>query len=887
MTPAFPGPEAFGRGGVVPAGSHPPAELAGAPSIRVDDAVLASPAATAARLHGHWANRSPVVVELGADAAALAAPEVCTTAPYSLSPRFTFERERLNFAVWANNWDLRGPAPVWWRARKAVRIGATSRGPADVVLPDGRPAWCDGGPRGPIDGVVGPDALVVHRESIECGRLTPAPPWRAAAADAGLADDQSAAVLHGAGPARVIAPAGSGKTRVLTERLRHLLDDRGFEHEVVTTVAYNRKAAEELRQRTAALSPHVRTIHSLALWICSMDAEVTVLDEREVRRILDGMVDVRHRANADVLAPFLEALADVRIGLRDPDDVEAERDDVAGFSGVFDRYRRFLADRGAADFDEQVYRAIELLLRDPGIRVRAQRRCRHLLVDEFQDLTPAYLLLLRLVAAPAFSVFGVGDDDQVIYGHVGADPRFLVEFDGYFPGAHHHSLEVNYRCPPRVVVAAGRLLEHNRQRVPKSIRAVPGRSDPADALDVVAVPTSELARAVVARVDRWFTEGTPPGDVAVLARVNTALLPVQAALAGAGVPFRSTLGPEVLGRTGARTLLAYLRIGLRPDAVRSADVVDTIRRPSRRIRREVVEMIRRRRHWSLESLAGTPVPSDRDRDRLDSYVEDLQLVAKACRDRDTPAIVRMIRDDIGLGSVMGVLDGSRSSADRSSHVDDLDALEAAAALCPDPAEFEKWLQDVLGAAGSEGVELSSVHRVKGREWPRVVVFGAHDGLLPHHLARGDLEVEEERRVFHVAITRAIDSLVVVSDSTRSAPFVDEMLGRDVAPIRGHGPRVQAPVLVSPAVADDADLAGADLAVFEALREWRRERARADGLPAYVVCHDRSLRAVAVTRPASLDALGACPGIGPTKLERYGDEILALVEAAGPTPAGAG
>lgn len=885
--PAYPGPAALGRGAVVAGGVPSPPGFAGAARVRVDDAVLASPATTAATLHHHWGQRRPVVVELDADAAVLAEAEVCTAAPYSLSPRFTFEREWLNFAVWANNWDLRGPEPVWWRARKAVRLGAALAGPADVVLPDGRPAWCDGGPRGPLGDALGPDGLVVHRESIECRRLTPSPPQHGAAPVTGLAPDQLAAVLHGAGPARVIAPAGSGKTRVLTERLRHLLGDRGIEHKVVTTVAYNRKAAEELRERTAAFAPHVRTIHSLALWICSMDADMTVLDEREVRRVLDGMVDVRHRANADTLAPFLEALTEARIGLRDPADVEAGRDDVPGFADMFPRYRRFLADRGALDFDEQVYRAIELLLRNPGVRARAQRRCRHLLVDEFQDLTPAYLLLLRLLAAPAFSVFGVGDDDQVIYGHVGADPSFLVDFDGYFPGAHHHSLEVNYRCPPRVVAAAARLLEHNRRRVPKTIRAASGRTVLPDALDTAAVPTQDLARTVARHVGRWLADGAAPGDVAVLARVNTALLPVQAALAEAGVPFRSTLGPEVLGRTGARTLLAYLRIGLHPDTIAAADIADTVRRPSRRIRREVVDLVRRRRRWRLEDLAGMWVPNDRDRERLDEYLEDLALVSGFCRGHDTSAVVRMIRDDIGLGGVMGVLDGSRSSADRSSHVDDLDALEAAAALCPDPGEFETWLQGVLGAAGAEGVELSSVHRVKGREWPRVVVFGAHDGLLPHHLARGDAEVEEERRVFHVAITRGIESVVVVSDVARPAPFVDEMLGRPAAPIRGHTARVPAGPVPAAGAGDDAELTGAELGLFEALREWRRDRARADGLPAYVVCHDRSLRAIAMSRPASLAALGACPGIGPTKLERYGDEILALVDTAGTGAAGAG
>jgi DNA helicase II / ATP-dependent DNA helicase PcrA len=143
---------------------------------------------------------------------------------------------------------------------------------------------------------------------------------------------------------------------------------------------------------------------------------------------------------------------------------------------VFDRYRDELARRRWLDFDEQIYRALELLLARPDLRQRAQRVGTHLLVDEFQDLTPAFLLLVRLVAGPSMQVFAVGDDDQTIYSYAGASPAYLVDFDAWFPGAHHHALEVNYRCPAPVVDAAVALLSHNRVRVDKTIRAgVPDR----------------------------------------------------------------------------------------------------------------------------------------------------------------------------------------------------------------------------------------------------------------------------------------------------------------------------------------------------------------------------------------------------------------------------
>ncbi|MCB0962624.1 MAG: ATP-dependent helicase, partial [Acidimicrobiales bacterium] len=179
------------------------------------------------------------------------------------------------------------------------------------------------------------------------------------------------------------------------------------------------------------------------------------------------------RANTDPIGPYLEALGLVRLGLRDPAEVEAERDDVDGLAELFAPYRARLADRGAVDFDEQIYGAIEVLLRDGAFRRAMQARCRHLLVDEFQDLTPAHVLLLRLLALPGLDVFGVGDDDQVIYGHVGADPAFLIDYESLFPGAADHPLQVNYRCATEITDAARHLLGYNRRRVAKEIVSGP------------------------------------------------------------------------------------------------------------------------------------------------------------------------------------------------------------------------------------------------------------------------------------------------------------------------------------------------------------------------------------------------------------------------------
>ncbi|HEY2428779.1 MAG TPA: ATP-dependent DNA helicase UvrD2, partial [Acidimicrobiales bacterium] len=774
---------------------------------------------------------------------------------------------------------------------KATRLGARAGGPADVLLDDGTPAFVDGGPRQPLD--VG--VSVIHRESVEAGTLRRA---RHCPPAARLAPDQLAAVTHGAGPARVIAPAGSGKTRVLTERLRHLVGDQGWESSTVTAVAFNKRAADELIERTQGLDVHVRTINALGLAVLTgalggppPDRRPTVIEEFEVRRILDALVEVRRQANTDVLAPYLEALGAIRIGLRDPAEVEASIPDAAGLTDLWPRYRAALDRAGAIDFDDQVERAIGRLLSDPDVRVAAQRRCRHLLVDEFQDLAPAHLLLLRLLASPGLDVFGVGDDDQVIYGYAGATPTYLIDFERWFPGAVPHALEVNYRCPEAVVDGARHLLGYNRRRIPKTIRTP--EQAPAGALDVQSVAPDAMAEAAASTV---VATARPPEEIAVLTRVNSALLPVQIVLGRAGVPTTLPLDRRVLERTGIRTALAWLRLGTDPGRIARADVGETIRRPSRRVSRNVVEMLTKRAWTSVADvhrLAGRL--SGGDVEKLLGYAGDIEAVSAAVPN-GTAAALSAIRTRVGLGTAMDTLDASRAEADRSTHGDDLRALEQVAALHPDAATFAAWLDDQLthpGRAVGPAVTLSTVHRVKGQEWPLVIVFGAHADAFPHRLAT---DVEEERRIFHVAITRASDRAVVLVDQTHPSPFAAELSGaRPDVPLRGRSdPRPSGGTATGRAGGRGGRSAGAgssaegegppvEPGLWEALRVWRREVATRTGVPAYVVLSDADLRGVAQRRPATIEELRGCRGFGPTKLERYGDELLAVLEAATAQP----
>ena len=517
-----------------------------------------------------------------------------------------------------------------------------------------------------------------------------------------------------------------------------------------------------------------------------------------------------------------------------------------------------------------------------------------------------------------------------------------------------------------------------------------------DGLVIHRVAGGTMAHRVVAILAEGLEGEQLPSHLAVLARVNSALLPVQVALTEAGIAHTAPLDARVLQRTGVRTALAYLRLGLDTDRLRRDDVFDTLNRPARKVKSAVTPHLPRGGRWSLRALEQVCDQLDgTHRERFAGYLDDLRHLEAAITDgADTARCLWVVRNRIGLGEAMDALDASRRRPEGSSHGDDLDALEQLATLQPDPAAFADWLEARLKVPGEPtGVTLSTVHRVKGMEWPTVVVFAANQGLFPHRLADDD---EEERRVFHVAITRCQRAVHVVCDQSRASPFVDELdpaiasaapgrrtragTGPSDAPHAGASP--DGPVPAGGASAADAEVAAAaptflpdgrlqaavgvdvtlagglggrirglgrhhvivelrdedelvrvrvphgtsvevdgadtvlgpprsgrraggdgpdrgtgrgtsassgrlevgsddaepDDALFEALRMWRSRVAARNGVPAYLVFHDRHLQVLAGRKPSTLRQLASCPGVGPAKLERYGDDLLDLIVA---------
>jgi DNA helicase-2/ATP-dependent DNA helicase PcrA len=858
-------PLLVGRTVVVRPGDAAPAAWDGCERVVVD----AVDDDIADALSAAWRERRATVVELHPglgldDPTTPPAESIRGKDPWELPVELDLVGERLHHAIWANEHGR-------WTAG-AVALGATEGGDLDVTLADGTPALLDGGP---LDADLA-DRLggvaVVHRIGLEHGSLAP---LGANVSGAELAPDQLAAVTHPGGGARIIAPAGSGKTRVLTERARTLLQAWGLPVGALAVVAFNRRAAEELRARTTDLPGlRIRTLNALGLRL--LPNGIRTIDEPRVRDHLGELVDLPRRAETDPAAPWLDALSRVRLGLRSPRDVEAELDDVSGLDDVARRYRERLKRFDESDFDDQVVGAIERLLADPPFRWRAQRFARLLLVDEFQDLTPAHLLLLRLLAGPAGSVFGVGDDDQTIYGYAGATPEWLVRFGEVFPGSGAHPLEVNYRCPPAVVTAAANLLTRNAVRVPKVIRPAPGVAAEPGALTIERGP-ADAATRTAARVAWLVGDGAEPADIAVLSRVNAALAPVQILLRHQRIPVRGGVDARFLRRGGTRAALAWLAVASAPaKLLPGAELREAARRPKRGMGDRVLSWVSEQRSVNdLQRLAGR-ITNERDAAKVLDIARDVADVRRAAEGGDTAAVLEVIRNDVGAGG----LDASASALDGwshgavSSHTDDLDALAALAHLEPDPGRFGDWLADALSQGDDEvGVTLASVHVVKGQEWPHVVVHQVTAGLLPHRLVDDD---EEERRVLHVALTRGRRTVTLVP-GTPPSPFLTEL----DAP--GSPPPKRAPITSRSApAATRAERAAPEAlepgqeAVFEKLRAWRSDRARTLGKPAYTVFTDATLRELAKHLPDSETGLRAIPGIGPSKLDQYGDELLVLL-----------
>jgi DNA helicase-2/ATP-dependent DNA helicase PcrA len=613
---------------------------------------------------------------------------------------------------------------------------------------------------------------------------------------------QEAAVRHAGGPLLVLAGAGSGKTRVLTARIAHLIKDRGVAPERVFAVTFTNRAAGEMRARVAALlgaDPRglwIGTFHALAARLLRREAprlgfgsNFTIYDQDDSESLTKRLLEQRGlspKANSPRAVHSLISAAKNR--MVSPEEFAATADGplARAAADVYALLGPALQQANAMDFDDLLLFPLTLFAKFPDRLAYWQRRFEHVLVDEFQDTNPAQYRLVKLLAGEHRSLCVVGDDDQAIYGWRGADPRHMLTFQRDFPGATLVKLEHNYRSSQVILDAANGVIAENAERIGKTLFTTQPGGDPvvvltaADERDEAQWLAQEFAR-VAADTD------IPYEGMAVLYRTNAQSRPMEEAFRYRGIPYRLVGAVSFYERREVKDLLAYLRLLANPaDDEAFLRIVNVPRRGIGEASLDV--LVRTAARWRMP-LSAAAAAAERIPELRPNLREALQGVT---------ALIAGLREEWGqadpatvLERVLGATGYERYLADEGA--EGVDRLENVQELLAGAAEWAELAGAANGAAGEEaatlleryltqvalvtpadadaaaasGVTLMTVHMAKGLEWPVVALAGLEDGLFPLGRSAGvPGGLEEERRLCYVGLTRAREKLYLSWARTR-------------------------------------------------------------------------------------------------------------------------
>ena len=614
-----------------------------------------------------------------------------------------------------------------------------------------------------------------------------------------LNPEQRAAVEHGDGPLLVLAGAGSGKTRVITARIDRLLG-AGIAPGSILAVTFTNKAANEMRERIARIvggSPASRiwlsTFHSFGVRFVREEAKAlglgsrfSIFDQSDslgvVRELLRAESSVDRRLDAQAI---LSRISLWKNAMLSPHEVRARDDEYdQAASRVYGGYESALADMHAVDFDDLVIKPVALLRSDSAARKRWRGRFDHILVDEFQDTNVAQLELVRLLSNERGNVCVVGDDDQSIYGWRGACIGNIVDFERHFPGAVVIKLEQNYRSRASILnVANAAIVKSPKRSHVKVLKPVREGGSPVR-LCALSEPQEE-AKFVAAEIRKLHKDGIGYENVAVLYRSNLQAKHLEEELRVAGIPYRVFGGTKLFDRKEIKDAIAYLRVALSPrDELSLRRIINT---PARGLGAQSLAHIVAYATENRLTLFGALRSTDR--------IEPLSPKAKTSAHRLVEAVDRAnagfrrghyAEAAASLFRAVGMLDhGEERSPDslrRRANVEfllrSIERLEARAGadrdalqqllhhIALDPADEE------LDEPGRQ-VTLSSLHSAKGLEFSVVFLIGCVEGVLPHARTTDPritdatvADLEEERRLFYVGVTRARDLLYLTRHKER-------------------------------------------------------------------------------------------------------------------------
>jgi DNA helicase-2/ATP-dependent DNA helicase PcrA len=626
----------------------------------------------------------------------------------------------------------------------------------------------------------------------------------------GLNEAQRRAVTTIEGPLLVLAGAGSGKTRVLTHRIAHLVRDEDVSPASILAITFTNKAAGEMRVRLEALvGPAVRamwvmTFHAMCVRMLRADAErlgytraFTIYDEDDKKRLLKEVVRERG-LDTDRFPPalFASRISAAKNELLGPEEAAAASPGPLGtfVRDVFDAYQKRLFLANAMDFDDLLVNAHALLEGHPPVLGHYRDRFSHAHVDEYQDTNHVQYRIVSLLAGAHRNLMVVGDDDQSIYGWRGADIRNILEFEVDFPDASVVRLEENYRSTGEILEVANAVVSHNAGRKPK--RLFTSRAGGEPVTRYLASDEHDEVRFVVAEIERLLRdEGVSYRDVAVFYRTHAQSRVVEDVFLRTGTPYQIVGGTKFFERAEIRDVLAYLRAIANPaDDVSVDRIVNTPRRgigstTMRRVREHASErgitLSEGLRSACGEEFLGTG-PSAKVGAFCDLVDEMRRVESDTLRGH-----VERIIELSGLLSALRAADTSESRA-RAENVmeffgvvEDFERVHETATL----ADFMEWaaLRTDLDSLSDEerAVTLMTLHNAKGLEFPVVFIVGMEQGILPHANSMHDpASLEEERRLAYVGITRSQDRLYLThaehrtlyGQRQRNAPseFFDEM-----------------------------------------------------------------------------------------------------------------
>jgi len=624
----------------------------------------------------------------------------------------------------------------------------------------------------------------------------------------GLNDAQREAVLQTEGPLLVIAGAGSGKTRVLTHRVAHLIAACGVKPNEILAITFTNKAAGEMRTRLEGLLGGVAraiwilTFHAACGRILRREAErlgyrsnFTIYDSADQVRLTKACLEELERDPKRFVPRGIHSqISNAKNQLVSPDEYMAR---VSSFydqtvAEVYQLYQRRLHGSNAVDFDDLLMLTVEIFERFPDAAKKWRQAFRYVMVDEYQDTNHAQYRLLQLLAAEHKNICAVGDPDQSIYAFRGADIRNVLEFERDFPGARTIALEQNYRSTNTILRAANGVIQNNRERKEKNLWSDLGDGQPVRALEVEDEHAE--ARFVAAEVAQLIEEGYSGREIAVFYRTNAQSRVLEDVLVRQGVPYQVIGGPRFYERAEIKDAIAYLQVIDNP-----ADTVSLLRIANRPRRGVGDTTLTRLQLWAdangatlfdtLEhaEAAGVSGASLRAVNGLQTVLQSLQAQAQEL------SVAELVQRVLEQSGYLESLEAERTIEARG-RIENLQELVGVAQEYAEQAEqptLSEFLQQISLFSDQDTIReeqslvtLMTLHNAKGLEFGAVFMIGMEEGIFPHARSVEEQGIEEERRLAYVGMTRAKEKLTLTHASSRSlwgsraynlpSRFIDEL-----------------------------------------------------------------------------------------------------------------